>query len=93
MSSPATSAASGAPKRTARARREVILCGGVFNTPQMLQLSGVGPQQDLAALGIPLVAHSPGVGIHMQDNQEMPVVGVANQPFVSGANFTGFISY
>lgn len=69
--------------RQATARREVILSAGVFNTPQLLLLSGVGPQQDLAAMNIPLVVNLPGVGTHMQDNQELPIVGVANAPFTS----------
>ncbi|KAK3995726.1 putative GMC oxidoreductase [Cladorrhinum sp. PSN332] len=71
-------------KRTARARREVILSGGVFNTPQLLQLSGIGPRADLQALNIPVVVDLPGVGRNLQDNQEFPVVGVAKneQPFV-----------
>ncbi len=48
--------------RTVRAAREVILCGGAVNSPQLLLLSGVGPQEQLAQFGIPLVHHLPGVG-------------------------------
>lgn len=71
-------------KRTARARKEVILSGGVFNTPQLLQLSGIGPRADLEALNIPVVVDLPGVGRNLQDNQEFPVVGVTKnqQPFI-----------
>src|SRR3979490_1252357 len=47
--------------RTIRAR-EVILCGGAINSPQLLQLSGVGNAHELEALGIPVVADLPGVG-------------------------------
>ncbi|KAK6836406.1 hypothetical protein PG987_006901 [Apiospora arundinis] len=61
--------------RRAYARRDVIVSGGAFNSPQLLQLSGIGDQEHLQSLGIPLVAHVPGVGLNLQDNQELPVVG------------------
>jgi choline dehydrogenase len=47
---------------------EVILAGGTMNSPQLLQLSGVGRRDELAALGIPVVAHLPGVGRNAQDH-------------------------
>jgi choline dehydrogenase len=53
---------------TARAAREVILCGGAVNSPQLLMLSGIGPQQHLAGFGIPVVHHLPGVGQSLQDH-------------------------
>ena len=49
----------------------MILCGGAFNTPQLLQLSGVGAAADLGSLGIPVVADLPGVGEHLQDHLEV----------------------
>ncbi len=55
-------------EKLCRARREVVLAGGAINTPQLLQLSGVGPGAALQALGIPLVADSPAVGQHLQDH-------------------------
>lgn len=51
--------------------REVVLCGGAINTPQILQLSGVGRAADLEALGIPVVADLPGVGENLQDHLEV----------------------
>ncbi|WP_029144958.1 GMC family oxidoreductase [Microbacterium luticocti] len=54
--------------RHASARREVILCGGAVNTPQLLMLSGVGPADHLADHGIPLVADAPEVGANLQDH-------------------------
>ena len=51
--------------------REVVLCGGAINTPQILQLSGVGKAADLEALGIPVVADLPGVGANLQDHLEV----------------------
>src|SRR6185437_11872733 len=62
----------GAP-RTVRARREVILCGGAVNSPQLLLLSGVGPQEQLAQFGIPVVHHLAGVGQSLQDHYSAPI--------------------
>jgi choline dehydrogenase len=53
---------------TVRAQREVILSGGSLNSPQLLMLSGVGPKEDLARLGIPVVHDLPGVGQNLQDH-------------------------
>ncbi|CAB4716047.1 MAG: choline dehydrogenase [Actinobacteria bacterium] len=53
--------------------REVILCGGAINTPQILQLSGIGNEKDLAPLGIKMVHHLPGVGANLQDHLEVYV--------------------
>ena len=54
-----------------RAEREVVLCGGACNSPQLLMLSGVGPADDLARLGLPVVQDLPCVGHGLQDH---PVV-------------------
>jgi choline dehydrogenase len=54
--------------RTARARNEVIVCGGVFNSPQLLQLSGLGPGPLLQQLGIPVIRDMPAVGADLQDH-------------------------
>ena len=51
-----------------RANREVILCGGAFNSPQLLQLSGVGPAGLLRDLGIRVEHHLPGVGENLRDH-------------------------
>lgn len=53
---------------TARARREVILAAGAINSPQLLQLSGVGPGALLQQLGMGVVHDSPAVGRHLQDH-------------------------
>jgi choline dehydrogenase len=58
---------------TARAAREVILCGGAVNSPQLLLLSGVGPQEHLTEFGIPVVHHLPGVGKSLQDHYSAPI--------------------
>jgi len=55
-------------RRTARASAEVILCGGAVNSPQLLQLSGVGPGEFLREQQIAVVADLPGVGENLQDH-------------------------
>ncbi|KAK5994035.1 L-sorbose 1-dehydrogenase-like protein [Cladobotryum mycophilum] len=67
--------------RRAQATREVIVAAGSFNTPQILKLSGIGPQQELQKLGIPVVANVPAVGNYMQDNYEGGVSIRANIPY------------
>ena len=58
----------GGETHEARASREVLLCGGVVNTPQLLLLSGVGPADELKALSIPPKVDLPGVGRNLQDH-------------------------
>jgi choline dehydrogenase len=58
----------GGALRQARAAREVLLAAGAFNSPQLLQLSGVGSRELLAAHDIPVVAELPGVGEDLQDH-------------------------
>ncbi|KAL3471081.1 hypothetical protein BJX99DRAFT_267017 [Aspergillus californicus] len=70
-----------ATARRVYARREVILSGGAFNTPQLLLLSGIGPAADLEALEIPVVVDLPGVGRNMQDHNEIAVIGEATENF------------
>ncbi len=59
---------------------EVILCGGAFNTPQLLQLSGIGNAAELGAIEIPVVADLPGVGEHLQDHLEVYIQYGSSQP-------------
>ncbi|MBV9539556.1 MAG: GMC family oxidoreductase N-terminal domain-containing protein, partial [Acidisphaera sp.] len=60
----------GDSEHVVRARREVILCGGPINTPQLLKLSGVGPPDELAEHGIAVRHALPGVGENLQDHLE-----------------------
>jgi choline dehydrogenase len=53
-----------------RVRREVIVCAGSINSPQLLKVSGVGPSQELAEHGIEVVHELPGVGENLQDHLE-----------------------
>lgn len=66
----------GKPGR-AFAKKEVIVSGGTFNTPQLLQLSGIGPANLLKKFNISVISDLPGVGRNLQDNQELPIVGHA----------------
>jgi choline dehydrogenase len=52
----------------ARAAREIILCTGAVNSPQLLMLSGIGPEQHIREFGVPVVHHLPGVGQSLQDH-------------------------
>lgn len=53
---------------TVRANREVLICGGAINSPQILLLSGIGPADHLKAVGIEVVVDLPGVGENLQDH-------------------------
>jgi choline dehydrogenase len=59
---------------------EVILCGGAFNTPQLLQLSGIGNGADLRPLGVKVVQDLPGVGANLQDHLEVYIQYRSRQP-------------
>ena len=59
---------------------EVILCGGAINSPQLLQVSGVGAASGLRGLGVDVVADLPGVGENLQDHLEVYVQHRATQP-------------
>ena len=58
----------------------MILCGGAINSPQLLQLSGVGNAAELAALGVDVVHDLPGVGEHLQDHLEVYIQYASKQP-------------
>jgi choline dehydrogenase len=68
------------PVRVA-ARREVILAGGAFNTPQLLKLSGIGPREELERFGIRCRVDLPGVGENLQDRYEVGVVSRMRRRF------------
>ncbi len=60
--------------RHAEAAQEVILCGGAVQSPQLLQLSGIGPADLLRSHGIPVRHDSPGVGENLQDHLQMRTI-------------------
>jgi choline dehydrogenase len=59
---------------------EVILCGGAFNSPQLLQLSGVGNAEELRAVGVDVIHELPGVGENLQDHLEVYIQHACTQP-------------
>jgi choline dehydrogenase-like flavoprotein len=79
--------------QTLAARREVLLCAGALQSPQLLLLSGVGPGAELQRHGIGIVHHLPGVGRNLHDHVD--VVQVVNAPHLKdliGVSFTGVIN-
>jgi choline dehydrogenase len=89
--------------RTARARKEILVCGGAYNSPQLLQLSGVGPAELLRKHGIDVVLDVPGVGHDLQDHLQVRVVmrcaksitlnDIVNHPvrrILAGARYAAF---
>jgi choline dehydrogenase len=89
--------------RTARARKEVLISGGAYNSPQLLQLSGVGPAELLRQHGIDVVLDAPGVGHDLQDHMQVRVVtrctkritlnDIVNHPvrrILAGARYAAF---
>ncbi len=63
------------------AKREVIIAGGAFNSPQLLMLSGIGPKQHLAEFDIPCRVDLAGVGQNLQDRYEVGVVSRMKKPW------------
>ncbi len=63
----------GREARALRAKREVILSAGAFQSPQLLQLSGIGPGRLLSGLGIDVLADSPEVGSNLHDHTGVPM--------------------
>jgi choline dehydrogenase len=55
-------------RHTVWVNKEIVLCAGALETPKLLLLSGIGPREHLASLGIPLVLDAPDVGEHLQDH-------------------------
>ncbi len=76
-------------KQTVRARREVILCGGAFVSPQLLQLSGIGDPADLAAHGIEVRNALKGVGKNLQDHLDFILIHKSKKTDLYGLGLAG----
>ena len=76
-----------------RVKKEVILSGGVFNSPQTLLLSGVGPADQLQALDIRVVSHVPGVGHNLQDHPGFDMFFATKPSFTHHGNEPGGIAF
>ena len=70
----------GGETQTARANAEVLVAGGAFNSPQLLQLSGLGPAEHLRSLGIPVIADLPGVGDDLNDHYFARIILRCREP-------------
>jgi len=67
-------------RETVWAEREIILCGGTVNSPQLLMLSGIGPDDHLSKLGIPVVLNTPEVGRNLQNHPSYSLRYACSQP-------------
>jgi choline dehydrogenase len=67
------SAGSNQPRYTVNATVEVVVAAGAVHTPQLLQLSGIGPRTLLEELGVQVVSELPGVGSNFQDHPSLVV--------------------
>jgi len=76
---------------TVRARREVIVSGGAFGSPQLLMLSGIGPGAELSRHGIGVVHDLPGVGQNLQDHIDYVVVWKSRSKDLIGIGPAGFV--
>ncbi|MEH2457605.1 GMC family oxidoreductase [Nostoc sp.] len=76
------------PRKVIYASREVILAAGVFNSPQILKLSGIGPADELTKHGIKPIVDLPGVGENLQDRYEISVITQMNSDFTLTQNCT-----
>ena len=76
--------------RVARAR-EVILCAGAIQSPQILQLSGIGPAGRLQEFGIAVVAHLPGVGENLQDHLQLRLIHRVSKPITTNDDLRTFM--
>ena len=79
----------GRDEAVAEAKREVILCGGAFGSPQLLLLSGIGPAVELAAQGIPLIHELPGVGRNLQDHLDFILAWKSRETDLMGIGLRG----
>jgi choline dehydrogenase-like flavoprotein len=79
----------GKETKTIRARREVIVSSGAFQSPQLLMLSGVGDAEVLKSHGIASTHHLPGVGQNLQDHPDFVFGYASDAPYFSGLSWSG----
>jgi choline dehydrogenase len=75
---------------TVAAGREVLLCAGALQSPQLLQLSGIGPGALLQRFGIPIVADRPGVGENLQDHLALRLIYKCTKPITTNDDLRNF---
>lgn len=79
--SPRSGSAGAGTPGSVKASREVIISGGVYNSPLLLKHSGIGPAEELKKFDIPVVVDLPGVGSNLQDHYEITVQGMLPENF------------
>ncbi len=67
-------------RQMVQCRREVILCGGAYNSPHLLMISGIGPAEHLREMGVAVVADSPGVGANLSEHATASMEFEATRP-------------
>lgn len=77
------SSGEGTPTKSVYCAKEVLLCAGAVQSPQILLLSGIGPKEDLSALGIQVHADSPDVGKNLQDHLDISVINECTKPITA----------
>jgi choline dehydrogenase len=80
-------------KQTAKASKEVILAAGAVNSPQLLLLSGIGPKQDLARVGVPLVHDLRGVGQNLHNHVAADIQFVMNEKAIVDLDWAAATDY
>jgi choline dehydrogenase len=73
-----------------KANREVILCAGAIQSPQLLQLSGIGPASLLKSFNIPVVRDLPGVGENLQDHLQLRLLYKCSKPITTNDDLASF---
>ena len=79
-------------KLTFKANKEVIICAGAFNSPQLLMLSGIGNEEKLKPLGIEMVKHLPGVGENLQDHLSLLMNYSCSEPITMNGPSNSILS-
>ncbi len=81
----------GGETKTARCRAEVLLAAGSIQSPQLLQLSGIGPRALLDKFGVPVVQDAPGVGENLQDHLQIRLSYECTQPITTNDQLNSWI--
>ena len=81
----------GGVMKQARCRAELLLAAGSIQSPQLLQLSGIGPRRLLQAHGVPVVVDSPGVGENLQDHLQIRLSYECTKPITTNDQLNSFV--
>ncbi|MFT3727032.1 MAG: choline dehydrogenase [Terricaulis sp.] len=84
------SAGPGKPSAVVYAGREILLCGGAFQSPHLLLLSGIGPAEELKKAGVDVVVDAPDVGRNLQDHLDISLIWECTKPITTYTLTKGF---